>query len=232
MKEPMYAVPVLDAFRADTECPFCRMRAELEKDSIAYMLGSSYMDDKVRMATNEAGFCAEHYAAMFAERNRLGLGLMLETHMRQVIQNIEKLPEKKLAEYLKKVTGSCYVCERIETHFTRYAETFFYLWKHDPSGELKKLVEHCKGFCLSHFAMLLTLGEKELGKAEREKLIAVVLPLEMENLKRVGEDVSWFVKKFDYQNADAPWKNAKDALPRGILKMASTEIKTEPIISK
>ena len=222
MKEAIYAIPVLEAFRQNTECPFCAMRESLERDTLEYMLGPSYMDDKIRMATNEAGFCQRHYAAMYAERNRLGLALMLETHMQTVLKNLSSLPEKKLTEYISKVTGSCYMCDRVETHFTRYAETFFLLWNRPKDNELRALTQNCKGFCLTHYAMLLSMSEKEMGKTERQELTAVITPLTMENLRRVNDDVSWFVKKFDYQNADAPWKNAKDAIPRGILKIAST----------
>ncbi len=39
------------------------------------------------------------------------------------------------------------------------------------------------------------------------------------NLKRLEEDVSWMVEKFDYQNADADWKNSKDAIQRGMQKL-------------
>ena len=39
------------------------------------------------------------------------------------------------------------------------------------------------------------------------------------NLARVQEDIDWFIDKFDYRNADAPWKNSKDAVPRGMQKL-------------
>ena len=45
-------------------------------------------------------------------------------------------------------------------------------------------------------------------------------------MKRVNEDISWFIDKFDYRNQDAPWKNSKDALPRGIIKTGHTMVET------
>ena len=39
------------------------------------------------------------------------------------------------------------------------------------------------------------------------------------NLKRLEGDVSWMVEKFDYRNADADWKNSKDAIQRGMQKL-------------
>jgi hypothetical protein len=40
-------------------------------------------------------------------------------------------------------------------------------------------------------------------------------------MKEMEDDLEWFVLKFDYRNIDAPWKNAKDALPRAIALLAS-----------
>ena len=40
----------------------------------------------------------------------------------------------------------------------------------------------------------------------------------LSNLKRMEEEVSWFIDKFDYRNVDAPWKTSKDALPRAMVK--------------
>ena len=39
------------------------------------------------------------------------------------------------------------------------------------------------------------------------------------NMKRLEEDVSWFVDKYDYRNREADWKNSKDAIQRGIQKL-------------
>ena len=40
-----------------------------------------------------------------------------------------------------------------------------------------------------------------------------------ENLARVKEDIDWFTAKFDYRNANAPWKNSQDAVPRTMQKL-------------
>ena len=43
----------------------------------------------------------------------------------------------------------------------------------------------------------------------------------LKNMKRVTDDLEWFIDKFDYRNEDAPWKNSRDALPRSINKTNS-----------
>lgn len=42
--------------------------------------------------------------------------------------------------------------------------------------------------------------------------------LYLENMKRVRDDVEWFINKFDHKYADEPWKNAKDSLTRAMIK--------------
>ena len=43
-----------------------------------------------------------------------------------------------------------------------------------------------------------------------------------DNMERVNGDLSWFIDKFDYRYKNEPWKNSKDALPRGIIKIGHT----------
>lgn len=40
-------------------------------------------------------------------------------------------------------------------------------------------------------------------------------------MKRVRDDVSWFINKFDHKYFNEPWKNAKDSLPRAMTKDCS-----------
>ena len=46
----------------------------------------------------------------------------------------------------------------------------------------------------------------------------LITTLYLDNMKRVRDDVEWFINKFDHKYADAPWKNAKDSLVRATLK--------------
>ncbi|MGN0395989.1 MAG: DUF6062 family protein [Coprococcus sp.] len=44
------------------------------------------------------------------------------------------------------------------------------------------------------------------------------------NMERINDDISWFIDKFDYRYKNEPWKNSKDAIPRGIIKTNHTII--------
>ena len=49
MKEQLFTIPVGDAFRTDCECPVCKLYEDLEKESIEFVMGPSYMEDDVRI---------------------------------------------------------------------------------------------------------------------------------------------------------------------------------------
>lgn len=240
MKEQIYTIPVNEGFEEGGECPFCNMYKKLEKDAIDYMLGASYMEDDIRMETNKQGFCGKHYDMMYKEQNRLGIALMLHTHIQKINNDLEKLcsdlksgekkglfskstkGENKVTPYLNNISESCYICNRIKTNFDRYFDTFFYMWKKDD--EIKEKVKSSHGFCLNHFSMLINMAQKKLGGSDYDKFIDTVIPVQLENMKRLEKEVDHFTNKFDHNYKDVPWGTAKDALPRAILKVASQTV--------
>ena len=40
-------------------------------------------------------------------------------------------------------------------------------------------------------------------------------------MKRVRDDLAWFINKFDYKYRDEPWKNARDSVIRSVTKTNS-----------
>ena len=57
MKENIATIPLIDAFKADDECPFCNLERAAEQHAVSFILGSAYMEDDIRMQTDELGFC-------------------------------------------------------------------------------------------------------------------------------------------------------------------------------
>lgn len=238
MKEKIYTIPVNDAFGNPGECPFCTLNKKLEAEILDYIMGPSYMEEDVRSETDRLGFCKEHYRQMLGAGNRLGLALMLETHIKKINGDMKDLlngelsdddSKKRLfkksaifspaAEYISKLDDSCYACNRMNGRMDSYFSTFFHLWKTEE--EFREKVKATKGFCLDHFARLLTEGKRRLRADEFTRLAKVIIPLQQENLRRIEEELSWFIQKFDYRFKDEPWKNSKDSAERGILKLSS-----------
>ncbi|MBQ2745770.1 MAG: hypothetical protein IJF37_09205 [Lachnospiraceae bacterium] len=234
MAEQLYTIPVNDAFDTDCECPVCAMYIKLENDALDYTLGPSYMEEDVRAMTDKVGFCKEHAKKMYERGNRLGMALMYQTHTYGVIEAMSKLkPETKsgflkkadnssLINYVRNMSDSCFICDRIEKVLDRYIVTIMYLWKHDEV--FKEKYKNSKGFCMDHYAMLVEYASKELSGKELESFMEITEKLFIDNMKRVKEDLDWFINKFDYRYKDESWKNGKDALPRMLGKVNSLDI--------
>lgn len=239
MKEQLYTIPLNDAMNAHDECPFCFIERKLEQDILDFTLGSgsSYMEADIRDMTDKEGFCRDHFKKMFQYGNALGNAWILKTHYKRTMEEMQKefagfKPAKtsfkdkfrKTAEssnpigiWIREKEASCYICNQFKDTYARYLDTFFYLFKKDE--EFRQKVKDSKGFCLHHFGDLCEAADQKLSDKEKETFYEMVLPLMMENFKRISEDVSWMVDKFDYRNQNADWKNSRDAIQRGMQKL-------------
>ena len=240
MKEEIYTIPVMDGFKDGTECPFCSMYRRLESDSVHFVLSPSYMEVDVRGETNEKGFCQIHMKQLYEQGNSLGLALMMHSHLKHRIEGLSQALSKAEGEkpvksgwFSKKASSetgslpelrdrwktSCYICDRIETSFSRFLSTFFHMWKKQP--DFRALTDQSKGYCLDHFLMLYQEAERYLKDADLASFRDTIRKQEFENLNRMADELEWFTLKFDYRYKDKPWKNSQDALPRTILTVGS-----------
>ncbi len=81
MKEKLYTIEVMDALKAADECPCCYLERKMEQETIAFVLGASYMEDDIRAKTDEAGFCRHHTKMMYDYGNSLGNAWILKTRL-------------------------------------------------------------------------------------------------------------------------------------------------------
>ncbi|MGI6667911.1 MAG: DUF6062 family protein [Acetivibrionales bacterium] len=101
MKEKIYTIPVTEAFAQDSECPLCLLESRLEDEYTSYYLGPAIMEPDCRKETNKKGFCRRHFELMYNKReNRLGLGLVTGTHMRELIEKIKEISKPFAKEAL------------------------------------------------------------------------------------------------------------------------------------
>lgn len=236
MKEKLYTIPVNDAFDTDTECPLCTMRKQLEKNAIEFTMGPSYMEDDIREATSRLGFCEKHLHQLYENQNRLGLALILKTHIDKIVTDVEKLSrsgirlsspslfrkkteESGVVSYLNELEQNCFVCEKIDQTFIRYIATIFHLYHTEEAFRHK--FGQSKGFCTGHYKVLYSSAPEYLKGDELSSFATSLNELYLNNMKRVRDDIEWFINKFDYRYAEEPWKNAKDALPRSMQKTNS-----------
>jgi hypothetical protein len=229
--EQIYTIPVNEAFSAMLEegvehkcrCPFCEMHSRLEDKEVDRILGAAMMEPDVRIRTNQVGFCPTHFEEMLRGKNRLGLALILESHLDELKGKMKGgILGKSAAGIVKTLDAlenSCYVCERIETAFTRMIETAVLLWERDTEFGEKFRAQTC--FCLPHYRRMIAYAQAKLPKKTFARFYEEASEIENTYLDKLKEDVSWFCKKFDYRYADEPWNGAKDAPERAIAALSS-----------
>ena len=160
MKYHIDTIPIWDAAKKDGECLLCALERRTELGEAERYLGASVMEPDVRIQVNKKGFCRKHHGMLFTMSNRLGHALMLESHM---IENRERLEKswsalEKTGEQLKaaglgdklngkakaakesavqearkiqEMAGTCVMCATIEENMLRYLHTFFHLYESD-----------------------------------------------------------------------------------------------------
>ena len=249
MQDTIYTIPVTEVYENPCECPLCALQRRFEQDRVQYYLGPSLMEPDNRIETNNTGFCGRHFAMMYAtQTNRLGLGLILDTYMAEQNNRMRKLageaaarePEKKsfldslkpkpkdsakaadaILAYWAEHEQECCICRDLEKTMDRYIEVICHLYFTQP--EFKDRFEGGMGYCMKHFTRLLAYARTHLHGGKQDAFLSALLRQQQENLDRMQEEVNWFTKKFDYRNAEAPWGNSRDALPRSICKMTGLD---------
>lgn len=242
MKETIATIPLMDALAEKDECLFCYLEREAEQHAISFILGSAYMEDDIRMKTDEQGFCRRHYKMMYDYGNRLGSALILSSHLKKLNQELSQelknfKPEKSaffqrfkkteadsshpktsLGNWILEKESSCYVCDHFQSIYNRYLDTFFSLYR--KNEEFRTAFLEGKGICLPHFRDILEISESKLSDSEKKEFYPAVFSLMQKNLQRLQEEVSWFVEKNDHRNKDKSWGNSADSIQRAMQKCA------------
>ena len=225
--ERIYTIPVNEKFEKTAEhpedgCPICRLFEDLEENELDLILGASMMEPDIRIKTNEQGFCGTHFDMMLTRKNRLGLCLMLESHLDSVKKMMSDLPGSSLVgatgimpmKRVHELNDSCYICSRIEHHLKNMIETVVLLW--DTEDQFKRKFAAQPYFCLPHYSRLLDYARRRLSKKNFAAFYREAYGINSRYLETLGGDVSWFCKKFDYRYQDEPWNNSKDAAERAV----------------
>lgn len=237
MKEKIYTIPINDAFAKDCECAICEFERQEEQARIDYTVGASMMEPDERIFTNERGFCRRHSSMLLKCENKLSLALVLKTHTDSLVSTLGEISKlvqsdnskgglfgaKKSSEIENAAAlaadraKSCAVCERLSETMDKFCGNIFYLY--DADNEFGQKFLSSKGFCLNHYAMLMTKAAKSMNGKKLKDFCIALTELEENNLRRISEDADWFAKKFDYRYANEDWKNSRDAVPRAAAKV-------------
>lgn len=240
MQMHLDTIPLWDSFRAGGECPLCSLSQYLEEQFLDITLGGAAMEPDIRIMSNEKGYCAKHFKALFDRQQRLPLALITHTHLAETVGRLKPLmeaampgnePAKRglfssrntpdpmlaLQEQLDQTACSCMICQRLDANMARYQETCASLYHKDPT--FAALYRQGQGFCLPHFTSLLRLARRELKGKAWDGFLSDTLSMELAALERLEGELKHFTTMFDYRNAGADWGSSRDALPRVIAKL-------------
>ena len=226
--EQIYTIPINEAFEAGVAdkkcgCPMCALYRRLEETELDTVLGGAMMEPSVRIRMNEEGFCKTHYDMLLQMKNRLSMALTLESHLNELQEKLSPKGWNALLSNppsrVEKLENSCYVCRRVEYHFSRMNSITVSLWQ--GTEEFAEKVRAQPYFCLPHYRLLVEYARKELSKKEAARFEKEIGAVVFAYLAELSSDVSWFCKKFDYRYENEPWNNAKDAVERAVIFLRS-----------
>lgn len=219
MRDDICTIPVSEVFEQTDGCPICRMKHTVEQHLITYILGDAMMEPDVRIETNKIGFCAEHYDKMTSCRGRLQLALMLETHVKEIENQIfgGKLfnTATKKSQKSQKVADSCFICQKINWGMERMIETIYRCY--EKERDFRELFNAQPQFCMHHFNLLISGADKKKMPSYYSEFKSNVTRITTDYIKSLGEDISKYCSMYDYRNAgQTDWGNSQDAVERTI----------------
>ncbi len=228
MRYDITNIPVTEVFEEGDGCPICRLRNKLEERAVEYITGAAMMEPDIRIETNKQGFCLTHYRQMLSRRNRLGVALMLESHLDEMEKRVfAGLPLVKSSRQQAKSAGktaeTCYVCGQLDSAMQKMLATVCRTW--EGQREFRQLFEQQDCLCLPHFSALVAAAGSSMSKKEQPYFAKAASKLAQEYLTSLHGDVHHFCEMYDYRNntANADWGNAKDSIERAIWYLTSRE---------
>lgn len=229
MRYDITNIPVTEVFEEKEGCPVCRLRDTLEKRAVEYITGAAMMEPDIRIETNRQGFCIDHYRMMLRQRNRLGVALILESHLeemeKQVFAGLPVLGKgtRRQAKSADRAACSCFVCREVNSAMEKMLATVCRTW--EGQRDFRLLFEEQPCLCLPHFSALVEAAQQHVSKKEQSTFARAASQLSRRYLQGLREDVHHFCAMYDYRNntADADWGNSRDAIERAIGYLTTRE---------
>ncbi len=227
---------VHDAYALPGECPVCGLMQAAEETYLLSFQHSRVMEPNVRVKTNESGFCPEHYRKLYARENKLGLALVVHTHLVEKLQPLkaaieaaarpgrhEKERMDDAVSLLTRLRDACFLCALLKEDRDRYCFTILYLWDRDP--EFLPVFRASRGFCLPHFGDMCGAAQRSLRADRREKWMQEAAPLMTGSLERLEREVLAFTQLHRDSNRSLGTEEERTALARTLQKLAGGEFR-------
>ena len=227
---------VHDAYGQPGECPLCLLCQAAEETYLRSFTHSRVMEPNVRVQTNETGFCPDHYRKLYGRENKLGLALVVHTHLARQAPALQaafgaaaqggkrgKPGGEQAAAMIRKLQEACFLCDLLRADRDRYCFTILYLWNKDP--EFLPVFRASRGFCLPHFADMCDASQSHLRPERRERWMAETTALMAAALRRLEKEVLAFTQLHRDTNPGQGTEEERSALSRTLQKLAGGEFR-------
>ena len=226
---------VHDAYGQGAECPLCFLMDGAERTILHSFQHSRVMEPNVRVKTNDVGFCPEHLGKLYQGENKLGLGLVILTHLEEKSTGITAALDGLIAaargasrersrgiqqtvQSFESLRDSCFICGMLAQDLTRYSWTILYLWRKDPQFPAR--LKASRGFCLSHFCSVLAAATDALRGDRLADWLEDVVPLMKGSLAALQKDLLAFTQLHQAGNRSLGTEEERSALARTLQMLA------------
>lgn len=230
MKPNITTIPITEIFSETAGCPICRMHRMLEEQYVEYITGAAMMAPDVRIITNRVGFCHRHYSMMVNNGPRLSNALLLQTHIDETRQKVFPKkncdpPSKAMLESIRTLSGTCYVCDRIEHDILHLLRTVYVQFGQDPAFRDQYRAQDY--ICLDHYALIMAnVNKKAMDKQRLGEFYEATNALSKGYMDTLYDDVTHFTTMYDYRNTGGDYKNSKDSIERAVNFITSYPVDT------
>lgn len=226
---------VHDAYAQGGACPMCTLLDGAERTYLLSFQHSRVMEPNVRVKTNAVGFCPDHLGKLYQGENKLGLALVMLTHVQERTADLHaaldgsieaaRAGARERARRIQQMIGSleslrdsCFICDLLGQDLTRYAWTVLYLWRKDPT--FLEVYRASRGFCLSHFCHVLATACDILRGDRLGRWLQETVPLMKQALEGLENALLAFTQLHQAGNRSLGMEEERSALARTIQMFA------------
>lgn len=220
MRDDICTIPISEVFEHNDGCPICRMYETVNNRILDYIMGDAMMEPDVRIETNKLGFCADHYEEMFSRRGRLAFALMLETHLKNLNSDIfTKNPfstNGRKADKVKKVSESCFVCDKVEWGISRMIDTIYRTYENQL--DFRNMFNSQEMFCLPHYERLINGIDKKQMRKYGKEFADNLTRITSNYAKNLSNDLTAYCAEYNYcqTGGKVNFEKTKDSVERSI----------------
>ena len=229
MKYDICSFPISEVFEPKDGCPICRLRDLLETRMIEYITGAAMMEPDVRIETNKAGFCLDHYRLCMKQHKHLSVALTMQSRLAELDKQVfgDGLLPKDPAKQGKAAMDtlkSCFVCNQIDENMDRMLENACLVWLRER--DFRTLFNEQPDLCLPHFGLLSEAAGRVLKKKDRADFCKEAAAISRRSLQALKADIDHFCRMYDYRNRseNADWGTSKDSPERSIRYLTSQTV--------